>query len=295
MAPPLTVAAAKPRRSLLFVPGLRPELIAKADAAGPDLVCVDLEDAVAPDRKAESRAKVFATLADLPATRAELLIRINGLATPPGLEDLTALLQARRPPHGIMIAKTKSAAEIRVLDEVLATAPALDALRFHVIIEANDGLDDAYAIARASGRVASLLFGAVDMSADLRCANAWEPLLYSRSRVVRAAAGAGIDCIDVPWLDLEDAAGLAREAQSAAALGFGGKAAIHPRQIGAIHVAFTPTPQQIERARRIIAAYEASESGLVVLDGKLVELPVVRTMYRLLAGLPAASSSGTPP
>jgi (S)-citramalyl-CoA lyase len=289
MAPPLLVAAAKPRRSLLFVPGLRPELMAKADAAGPDLVCIDLEDAVAPDRKAEGRAKVFAALAEQPPTRAELLVRINGLATPPGLEDLSALLQAKRPPHGIMIPKTKSAAEIRVLDEIVGTVPALDALRFHVIIEANDGLDDAYAIARASRRVASLLFGAVDMSADLRCENAWEPLLYARSRVVHAAAGAGIDCMDVPWLDLEDEAGLAREAQAAAALGFGGKASIHPRQLAAIHAAFTPTPRQIERARRIVAAYEASDSGLVVLDGKLVELPVVRTMYRLLAGVSPAS------
>lgn len=289
MAPPLVVAAAKPRRSLLFVPGLRPELIVKADAAGPDLVCVDLEDAVAPDRKAEGRAKVFAALAEAAPTRAELVVRINGLATPPGLEDLSALLAAGRPPHAIMIPKTKSAAEIRVLDELVGAAPALAQLRFHVIIEANDGLDDAHAIARASNRVASLLFGAVDMSADLRCENAWEPLLYARSRVVHAAAGAGVDCMDVPWLDLEDEAGLAREARAAAALGFGGKAAIHPRQLAAIHAAFTPSAQQIERARRIVAAYEASDSGLFVLDGRLVELPVVRTMYRLLAGLSQAS------
>jgi (S)-citramalyl-CoA lyase len=288
MAPPLVVAAAAPRRSLLFVPGLRPELIAKADAAGPDLVCVDLEDAVAPDRKAEGRAKVFAALATAPPTRAELVVRINGLATPPGLEDLSALLAAPRPPHAIMIPKTRSAAEIRILDDLVGSIPGLAPLKFHVIIEANDGLDDAYAIARASRRVASLLFGAVDMSADLRCENSWEPLLYARSRVVHAAAGAGIDCMDVPWLDLDDASGLAREARAAAALGFGGKAAIHPRQLPAIHAAFTPSAEAVARARRIVAAYEASDSGLVVLDGRLVELPVVRTMYRLLAGLSAA-------
>jgi citrate lyase beta subunit len=165
--------------------------------------------------------------------------------------------------------------------------PALDSLRLHVIIETNDGLSDAVAIARSTRRVASLLFGAVDMSADLRCANAWEPLLYARSRVVHAAASAGIDALDVPFLDLDDAAGLAREAQAAAAMGFGGKAAIHPRQIAAIHAAFTPSSAEIARARRIVAAYEASDTGLVVLDGKLVEAPVVRSMYRLLAGVPA--------
>jgi citrate lyase beta subunit len=287
MAPPLAVAASRPRRSLLFVPGLRPELIAKADAAGPDVVCVDLEDAVAPDRKGEARAATFAAIAAAPILRSELLLRINGLATPAGLEDLAALLRAPKPPAGIMIPKTRAAAELRVIEELVATAPALDDLRFHVIIESNDGLSEAVAIARSTRRIAALLFGAVDMSADLRCANAWEPLLYARSRVVHAAASAGIDALDVPFLDLDDAAGLAREAQGAVAMGFGGKAAIHPRQLAAIHAAFTPSSAEIARARRIVAAYEASDTGLVVLDGKLVELPVVRSMYRLLAGVPA--------
>lgn len=287
MAPRLAVAAAKPRRSLLFVPGLRPELVAKADAAGPDLVCIDLEDAVAPDRKDESRASTFAALAAANAIRAELVVRVNPLSTPSGLEDMGALLRCAAPPAGIMIPKSRAAAEIRLLDELLAAAPALAALRLHVIIETNDGLDDAVAIARASPRIASLLFGAVDMSAELRCENAWEPLLYARSRVVHAAAGAGLDALDVPFLDLGDEAGLAREAAAAATLGFTGKAAIHPRQLAAIHAAFTPSAQALERARRIVAAYEASESGLVVVDGKLIELPVVRSMYRLIAGAAA--------
>lgn len=290
MAPPLAVAAVRPRRSLLFVPGLRPELIAKADAAGPDLVCVDLEDAVAPDRKTEARAATFAALAGTATMRAELLVRINGLSTEAGLEDLTALLRADRPPAGIMIPKTRAAAELRLLDDLLAGRPRLAALRFHVIVETCDGLADARAIARASPRIAALLFGAVDMSADLRCENAWEPLLFARSAVVLAAAAAGVDALDVPFLDLGDEAGLAREAAAAAALGFGGKAAIHPRQLGAIHAAFTPSPAQIERARRIVAAYEASDSGLVVIEGRLVELPVVRSMYRLLAGVAPAGA-----
>ena len=289
MAPPLAVLAGRPRRSLLFVPGARPELIAKADAAGPDMVCVDLEDAVAPEGKDAARAAVFAALAAGPAPRAELLVRINGLATPAGLEDLIRLLRCERPPAGIMIPKTRAAAEIGVLAELVGAVPRLDALRFHVIVETSDGLAEALAIARASPRIAALLFGAVDLSADLRCANAWEPLLYARSRVVHAAAAAGVDVLDVPYLDLGDADGLAREAAAAAALGFGGKAAIHPRQLATIHDAFTPSAQQVAQARRIVAAYEASPSGLVVLDGKLVELPVVRTMYRLLAGVTATA------
>jgi citrate lyase beta subunit len=189
-----------------------------------------------------------------------------------------------------MIPKTRAAAELRLLDDLLAGRPRLAALRFHVIVETCDGLADARAIARASPRIAALLFGAVDMSADLRCENAWEPLLFARSAVVLAAAAAGVDALDVPFLDLGDEAGLAREAAAAAALGFGGKAAIHPRQLGAIHAAFTPSPAQIERARRIVAAYEASDSGLVVIEGRLVELPVVRSMYRLLAGVAPAGA-----
>lgn len=281
MTLPLDASPGLPRRSLLFVPGLRPELVAKADAAGPDMICIDLEDAVAPDRKAEARIAVFAALG-APPPRAEFLVRINGLSTAAGLEDLTALLRCDRPPAGIMIPKTRAAAEIGVLDELVASVPRLEALRFHVIVETGDGLADSIAIARASRRVASLLFGAVDMSAELRCANAWEPLLYARSRVVHAAAAAGVDALDVPYLNLDDAEGLAREATAAAALGFGGKAAIHPRQLSAIHDAFTPSAAQLARAQRIVAAYEASASGLVVLDGKLIELPVVRAMYRLI-------------
>jgi len=291
MAHPLRIAALRARSSLLFVPGLRPELLTKAAAAAPDLVCIDLEDAVAPDRKDEARAKTFAALAARTPVAPELLIRINGLATPDGLEDLTALIKSPLPPSGIMIPKTKAAAEIRILDEIVSSAARLDGLKFHVIIEANDGLADAIAIARSSARVASLLFGAVDMSSDLRCTNAWEPLLYARSRVVHAAASAGVDALDVPFLDLEDNDGLAREAASAAALGFTGKAAIHPKQLLAIHDAFTPSALQVERARRIVAAYEASDSGLVVVGGKLIELPVVRSMYRLLAGVDAAAQS----
>lgn len=284
-SPRLAAAPPRPRRSLLFVPGARPELIAKADAAGPDLVCVDLEDAVAPDRKDAARDAVFAALAGSAPTRAELVLRINGLGTPAGLADLLALLRAPRPPSGIMIPKIRAAAELRLLDELLETAPALAGLGLHVIIETNDGLAEAGAIARASPRLASLLFGAVDMSAELRCANTWEPLLYARSRVVHAAAAAGLDALDVPWLDLADLDGLTREARAAAALGFGGKAAIHPGQLAAIHAAFTPSEAEIARARRIVAAYEASPSGLVLVDGRLIERPVVRAMHRLLAGL----------
>jgi citrate lyase beta subunit len=128
-----------------------------------------------------------------------------------------------------------------------------------------------------------MILGAVDMSADLRCEKAWEPLLYARSRVVHAAASAGIDLLDVPYLNLDDAKGLQEESSASARLGFTGKASIHPNQIPVIHEAFTPDGKAIERARKICAAFEKDTTGLIVVDGELIELPVVRSMYRLLA------------
>jgi citrate lyase beta subunit len=128
-----------------------------------------------------------------------------------------------------------------------------------------------------------MILGAVDMSADLRCTKAWEPLLYTRSRLVHAAASAGIDLLDVPFLNLDDPEGLRQEAMGCARLGFTGKASIHPNQIPIIHEAFTPTEAQIAKARKVCAAFEESTTGLVVVDNELIELPVVRSYYRMLA------------
>ena len=121
------------------------------------------------------------------------------------------------------------------------------------------------------------------MAADLRVEPEWETLLYARSRVVHAAAATGLDLIDAPYLDLENEAGLDAAAAAAAALGMTGKAAIHPKQIPVINQRFTPTAEAIARAQRTITAFEASDGGLVVVDGKLIEKPVLRAMYRTLA------------
>jgi citrate lyase beta subunit len=119
------------------------------------------------------------------------------------------------------------------------------------------------------------------MSADLRCKNTWEPLLYARSRVVHAAASVGIDAIDVPYLDLDDLEGMKAQAQLAKELGFSGKGAVHPKQISALNEVFTPSPEEVAKAQKILAAFEAANTGLVVVDGKLIEKPVVREMQRI--------------
>ena len=129
----------------------------------------------------------------------------------------------------------------------------------------------------------ALFFGGVDMAAELRCRNAFEPLLYARSRVVHAAASIGVDAIDVPWLDLDDPDGMVAEAARVKDLGFSGKGAIHPKQIAAINGVFTPTEAEIARARRIIRTFEEADTGLFVIDGKLIEKPVLRDMHRIVA------------
>jgi (S)-citramalyl-CoA lyase len=277
-----SVQEVRPRRSLLFVPGLRPDRFEKALEAGPDIVCVDVEDAVARGRKDEARALTLPLFRDHGHPHIERMLRINALSTPDGLKDLSAIIDSDAPPPALMIPKVRSAEEIQLLDSLLSSGPA-KSIRFCVIIETNQGLERAHEIARASPRIDSMILGAVDMSADLRCEKSWEPLLYTRSRLVHAAAAAGIDLLDVPFLNLEDSDGLREESRRCAALGFMGKASIHPKQLSIIHEAFTPEAKAIEKAKKVCAAFEQDRTGLVVVDGELIELPVVRSMYRVLA------------
>ncbi len=272
----------RPRRSFIFTPGLNPAMYPNALASGADIVCVELEDGVAPKDKARARANAIALFAEPQAEDGvERVLRINCLRDAFGLADVQAVLEAGYPPPALMLPKVRTADEVRWLDSLLTERG--HATRLHVIIETNEGLEAVHEIARASDRIDALFFGSVDMAAELRCRNAYEPLLYARSRVVHAAAGAGIDAIDVPWLDLDDADGMAREARLVRDLGFSGKGAIHPKQIAALNAVFTPDAATVDRARRIIAEFEAADTGLVVIDGKLIEKPVLREMHRVLA------------
>lgn len=272
---------ARPRRSLLFVPGLRPDRFEKALEAGADIVCVDIEDAVALPRKQEARELTLPLFAKPAPDNVETMVRINPLSTEEGLKDILALRDCPSPPGALMLAKPGSAAEIRLYDELLSGNCA--DIRFHVIIESADGLANVQDIAQASDRIDSLLFGAVDMSADLRAEKKWENMLYARSAVVHAAARFGLDLLDVPWLDLDDQDGLAVEAAASNSLGFTGKASIHPKQIPIINDVFSPSDDDVARARRIVAEFATNTTGLLVVDGELIERPVLRTMHRVLA------------
>jgi (S)-citramalyl-CoA lyase len=262
------------------VPGTRPDRFAKALAHRPDMVTVDLEDAVIPAHKDHARDQAMA-LFDGRQDGSERVVRVNPLRTPFGLKDLLALTLHPSPPDGVMLPKVESADEVRIVDALLQRAAR--PIGLHVIIESNAGLDQALAIAGACGSMRSLLFGGVDMAAELGAAMDFTSMLYARSRVVHAAASFGLDAIDVPWLDLEDSEGLREECRRAQALGFTGKATIHPRQLAVVNGVFTPDAGRIAWARRVIEAFEGAPDGLVVLDGKLIETPVVRSASRTLA------------
>ena len=272
----------RPRRSFIFTPGLRPEMFPKALASGADIVCVELEDGIAPKDKAAARANAIKLFESPQADDGvERIVRINSLREGFGMADVQAVLASDTPPPALMMPKVRTPDEVVLLDDLL-TERCHDT-RLHVIIETNAGLEAAHDIARCSPRIDAMFFGGVDMAAELRCQNAWEPLLYARSRVVHAAASAGLDVIDVPYLDLQDPEGMTRAAIQARDLGFCGKGAVHPKQIPALNEAFTPSPERIAQARRIIAEFEAADTGLVVIDGKLIEKPVLREMHRIVA------------
>ncbi len=273
----------QPRRSFIFAPGLQPDMFPKALRTGTDIVCIDLEDAIAPQHKDEARAKTLA-LFDAPQADdgVERVVRINCLRTVEGMADVQAIATAENPPPVLMLPKVKSPEEVRALDE-LFTEHGNNDIQFQVIVETNDALEAAYEIAQASPRINAMFFGGVDMAAELRAKNDWYPLLYARSRLVHAAAGVGLDVIDVPYLDLNDLEGMAEEARRAADLGFSGKGAIHPSQIPVLNDIFSPSADDIAHAQKIVDAFAAADTGLVVVDGKLIEKPVLREMNRILA------------
>lgn len=268
------------RRSFLFVPGLRPDRFPKALEAGSDVVCIDLEDAVAPDRKDEARGLSLPLYHAHRNPGPETSVRINSPRTIEGIEDLAALLRLETLPDAIVLPKVRTADEVRLVGDLLRQRDAAVAL--YVIIETAEGLENVAAIAMADPLVVALFIGAIDLSAELRVRPDWDALVYARARIVHAAARAEVAALDVPYLQIDDLEGLEKEARRSAALGFTGKAVVHPSHLPVVHAAFTPTAEEVAYARRVIAAFQGSKTGLAVVDGRLIERPVIREMERVL-------------
>ena len=280
-------------RSILFVPGYRPDRFGKALAAGADGVCIDLEDAVPPQRKAFAREAATRFLAEHSAEgpgndarSPHLIIRINDPETDLGRADTEALGETRQP-DAFMIPKVRTAAGLRRAARLLG-----DGVPLFALIETALGLENAADIGQASPAVAGLVFGGFDLAIELRADPSWEPLLYARSRVVHAAALSGLDAIDMPSVDFGEMSGLREEAGRARLLGFAGKMAIHPAQLPVIHEVFTPSELEVERAHRILDADREAGGGAVALEGRMVDRPVAEVARRVLARARAAADRG---
>ena len=280
------------RRSFLYVPGCEERKVAKAAGLGADAVLLDFEDAVAEERKAAARELVRRLLPEQPRQRVEWLIRVNAIDGPHFDADLDAAVAAG--PDAVVIPKVVGPETLRAAAERLAAAERRGArpvggIRLFAMIENARAVLNAFPIATATPRLTGLLLGHVDLSLDLGITPGPAgigTILHARCQLVLAARAAGVDLIDCVYLNMRDDAGLRSEAAQACALGFAGKQAIHPGQLPLIHAAFTPGPERVERARRILAAWKEAQAegkGVVALDGELLELPVIAMEELILA------------
>ncbi|MFV8784253.1 HpcH/HpaI aldolase/citrate lyase family protein [Microbulbifer sp. SA54] len=264
-------------RSLLFVPGHRPERFAKAFASAADVICIDLEDAVPLAQKAEARAAVCTFLAGCdPAQLARLIVRVSAVGSDEGRADLAALSQARLPAR-LMLAKTETEKDIPLAADLLGTA-----VRWIALIESASGLLSLNSIC-ADPALDAVMFGGGDFAAQIGAEFAWEPLLWARSQMAVTAAAHALPVIDVPYLDVQDADALEAETRRVCALGFSAKAAIHPAQVESIHRGFAPSADALQRAHRTVEAFERALGGAVVVDGRMVDQPIVDSARKLIA------------
>ena len=261
--------------SLLFVPGSRPDRFAKARAGGAGVTIIDLEDAVAAADKHSARSAALEAIAAAPQGWA---LRINALTTAAGIADLAALGEVETLPHTLLLPMVESPTEVEIVARALGErCPDLIPL-----IETPRALRHVLAIAQAP-RVAAVMFGGGDFAGELGVTLAWEPLLMARQALILACAEARVPAIDVPYLSLDDPAGLADECARARAIGFAAKAAIHPAQVGAIEAAFAPSAAEITEAQDAIAAYIAGGERAIRYQGKMLEAPVVKRFRAVLA------------
>jgi citrate lyase subunit beta/citryl-CoA lyase len=265
-------------RSLLFVPADQEAKLRKAATLAADGIILDLEDGVAPPHKAGARAGAMAALAVGPFGHRECLVRINALDSPWGRDDLAALRAAASKPGAVVIPKIDRAEQVEEVARALDSA--MDLLPH---IETAQSLLAAAAIARCHPRVSGLFFGAGDYLVETGGVRTPQVLLHPRSVVAAAAAAARVIAIDTPYFRLGDLEGLETDTQAAADLGFAGKAAIHPEQVPIINRVFTPPPERVAWAERVLATAAQSGTGVFVVDGEMADAMTLRMARRVLA------------
>ena len=258
----------------------------KAATLACDAVIIDLEDGVLPSSKVQARATMLRALQELPFGARERIIRINALSSAWGTDDLAALCEAPAKPDTVVIPKVDDP------DGVLEVARALSQTSIGILpqIETARGVLAAAAIATCHPAVNGLFFGAGDFLVETGGRLSPRALLYPRSVIAVAAAAAGILAIDTPFFRLRDLAGLETDARAAAELGFGGKVVIHPEQIPVVNRIFTPSPEHVRWAERVLSVAATQEAGVWVMDGVMIDAMTIRLARRVLAIAQSAQS-----
>lgn len=286
----------KLRRSMLFVPGNNPSMIKDAHIYGADAIMFDLEDSVSIYEKDAARLLVFHALKNTDFEGVETVVRVNGLDSEHGLEDLEAMVRAQ--PNVIRLPKTECKEDIydieREIERIEKEAGLpVGKIQLMAAIESGLGVLNAREIATASKRLIGIAIGAEDFVTDMKTTRSIEgiELLTARSQILFAARAAGIYAIDTVFSDVNNEDGFIQEAQLIKQLGFDGKSVINPRQIDVLHTIFTPTSKEIKKAIAVIQASEVAlkkGSGVVSLDGKMIDKPIIERAERVLTLAEAA-------
>ncbi len=286
----MTVFNDRPRRSLLYIPGNNPGMIQNCAIYGSDGVLLDLEDSISIYEKDAARKLVKHALKTLDFGSVEMVVRVNGPDTPFFHDDLEEIVPAR--PDAVRIPKINSPDDVKMADEKISRLEEKysiepGSVRIHAMLETAGAIVMAPAIAASSPRIIGLTIGGQDLAADMgiKITPGGLELLYARSAVVLAAKAYGLLAFDTVYTDIDNLEGLREQAELSVALGFSGKAAIHPSQIAVIHEAFAPDEKEVARAERIVrGAREAGKKGLgvVAVDGRMVDAPVVAQAERTL-------------
>lgn len=277
------------RRALLYMPGDDRHKIDKAVTLGVDCICMDMEDGVAMNRKAEARQIIAKALQEIDFGKSEKLARINAVGSGVEKDDIQAVLPYR--PDGIVIPKMEELSQIQWASDLIEAAELnygwpVGSIRLLVDVETARGILNLKEIA-SHPRLDALIFGGEDFAASVgatRTKDATE-LLYARQATVVAAAAYGLQAIDIVTIDFKDLEALRLESEFGARLGFSGKQIIHPAQVGPVQEAFTPGAEAIAQARRIVETFETSQAkgaGAYALDGKMIDRPLLKNAQKVL-------------
>lgn len=277
------------RRTMMFLPANNPGMITDAHIYGPDSIMIDLEDATSVNQKDAARFLVYEALKSIDYGKTETVVRVNGLDTPFGADDIRAAVTAGV--QVIRLPKTDNAEEVKAVDKLITEVEKECGREGQTLImaaiESATGVLNAKEIALASPRMMGIALGAEDYVTNLktsRSKHGWE-LYYAREAIVLAARNAGIYCFDTVYADVNNIEGFREEVQFIKDLGFDGKSCIHPKQVQVVHEVYTPTQKEIEKSIRIIKGAEEAErkgSGVITVDGKMVDGPIIVRAKRVL-------------